>query len=318
MSELDRNHPAFKRTAEPFFNIVMQGLAGMVEGEHFWDVVDEDAVFEFSYRFPGLSQTLNGRAAYMEWFSDYPNILSRADLLQVYKDPKKHAVILDYEVHGTAPTGKEYHNRFCSIVRVENKKIVHWIDFADTYSAALAMQPEGETPVDFLELAKERFSVRKFSDRPVEKKKLDKILEAGNVAPTAVNYQPQRIYVLQSEDALTKVNSVCKCIYGARTVLMFTYDENKDWKNPKEPGNHSGQQDVSIVATHIMLEAWNLGIGSCWVNLFSNAELEKTFALPQNERTVLLMPLGYAAEGTKPNEKWHFGCKELSETVTYL
>lgn len=172
--------------------------------------------------------------------------------------------------------------------------------------------------MDFLELAKERFSVRNFSDKPIEQTKLDKILEAGNVAPTAVNYQPQKIYVLQSDDALAKVNSVCKCIYGAKTVLMFAYDSNQDWKNPRENGKHSGDQDVSIVATHIMLEAWNLGIGSCWVNLFSNSELEKIFNLPENEKTVLLMPLGYLAEGTKPNEKWHFGHKEISETANYL
>lgn len=172
--------------------------------------------------------------------------------------------------------------------------------------------------MDFLELAKARFSVRKFSDREVEQEKLDKILEAGNVAPTAVNYQPQRIYVLKSEEALAKANSVCKCIYGAKTVLLFAYDTNEDWKNPKQEGIHSGQQDVSIVATHIMLEAWNLGIASCWVNLFLNDELEKTFDLPENEKSVLLMPIGYAADDAVPVEKWHNGCKAVEETVKYL
>lgn len=171
---------------------------------------------------------------------------------------------------------------------------------------------------DFLELAKARFSVRKFSDRPLEPEKLDKILEAGNVAPTAVNFQPQRIYILKSDEALAKVNSVCKCIYGARTVLMFAYDINHDWKNPKEPGVHSGEQDISIAASHIMLEAWDIGIGSCWVNLFSNSELERVFSLPENEKVVLLMPLGYPAEGVKPHEKWHFVKKPVSETITYL
>lgn len=172
--------------------------------------------------------------------------------------------------------------------------------------------------MDFLGLAKTRFSVRKFSDREIEQEKLDKILEAGNVAPTAVNYQPQRIYVLKSEEAIAKVNSVCKCIYGAKTVLLFAYDTNEDWKNPKQEGIHSGQQDVSIVATHIMLEAWNLGIASCWVNLFSNDELEKTFDLPENEKSVLLMPIGYAAYDAAPVEKWHNGCKAIEETVKYL
>ncbi len=143
----------------------------------------------------------------------------------------------------------------------------------------------------FLDLAKERYSVRKFTGQQIEQEKLDKILEAGNVAPTAVNYQPQRIYVLQSEESLAKVRSLCPCIYDAPTVLLIAYDDNQDWDNPKQPGIHSGEQDVSIVATHMMLEAWSLGVASCWVNLFPNNELEQAFDLPANEKTVLLCHL---------------------------
>lgn len=170
----------------------------------------------------------------------------------------------------------------------------------------------------FLELAKERYSVRKFREQQIEQEKLDKILEAGNVAPTAVNYQLQRIYVLQSEEALAKVRSLCPCTYGAPTVLLIAYDDNQDWDNPKQPGIHSGEQDVSIVATHMMLEAWSFGVASCWVNLFSNTEMEQAFDLPANEKTVLIMPLGYASEDAKPVEKWHFGYKEIKEIVTVL
>ena len=75
----------------------------------------------------------------------------------------------------------------------------------------------------FLELAKERYSVRKFQDRDIAKEDMDKILEAGNVAPTGCNYQPQRIYVVKSEENIAKLNQACKCIFGAKTVLMFTY-----------------------------------------------------------------------------------------------
>jgi len=171
---------------------------------------------------------------------------------------------------------------------------------------------------NFLELAKDRYSVRKFTDKQVEQEKLNIILEAGNVAPTAVNYQPQKIYVLQSEDALAKAKSVCPCTYDAKTILLFAYDDNQDWDNPKQSGIHSGQQDVSIVATHIMLAAWDIGIASCWVNLFPNDEVEKVFGLPENEKVVLMMPLGYAAEDAKPVEKWHFGYKAIEETVKYL
>ena len=170
----------------------------------------------------------------------------------------------------------------------------------------------------FLNLAKERYSVRKFTKQQIEQEKLDLILEAGNVAPTAVNYQPQRIYVLQSDDALAKAKSVCPCTYEAPTVLLFAYDDNKDWDNPKQAGIHSGEQDVSIVATHMMLEAWNLGVASCWVNLFPNDEVAKIFELPENEKVVLMMPIGYAAEDARPVEKWHFGYKDIGDIVTYL
>ena len=172
--------------------------------------------------------------------------------------------------------------------------------------------------MNFLELAKSRYSVRKFDDRPIEQEKLDLILEAGNVAPTGCNYQPQRIYVVRSQDKIEKLNALSKCIFGAKTVLLFTYNADEDWKNPLESGVHSGIQDVSIVATHIMLAAWENGIGTCWVNYFANSKLEKELGLPENERAVLLMPIGYPADDAKPLEKMHGVYKDIDETVRFI
>jgi hypothetical protein len=64
----DRNHPAFNKAVEPFYKIIMEGLKGEVDGEHFWDAVAENAVFEFLYRFPGFANKINGRKAYMDWW----------------------------------------------------------------------------------------------------------------------------------------------------------------------------------------------------------------------------------------------------------
>lgn len=172
--------------------------------------------------------------------------------------------------------------------------------------------------MNFLELAKERYSIRKFQDRDIAKEDMDKILEAGNVAPTGCNYQLQRIYVVKSEENIAKLNQACKYIFGAKTVLMFTYRTDEEWHNPLEKGAHSGIQDVSIVASHIMLEAWECGVGSCWVNYFSNSKIEKMFGLPENEKLVLLMPIGYPAEDAKPLENMHFPCKPIEETVKYI
>ena len=167
------------------------------------------------------------------------------------------------------------------------------------------------------ELTQKRYSVRKFSDRPVEPEKLKTILAAGNAAPTAKNLQPQRIYVLQSEEALAKLDTLTHCRYGAKTVLLFTYDANEDWKNPLEEGVHSGIEDASIAATHIMLAATELGLDTCWCNYFANSKLEQTFELPESEKSVLIMPIGYASESAKP-APGHSQKKELAETVRYL
>ena len=86
--------------------------------------------------------------------------------------------------------------------------------------------------MSFMDLAKSRYSVRAFSDKKVEDEKLQIILEAARVAPTACNNQPQKIYVLQSESAIEKLKEVSKFVFGAKTVIMITSDKNAEWKNP--------------------------------------------------------------------------------------
>ncbi len=169
----------------------------------------------------------------------------------------------------------------------------------------------------FFELAKARYSVKGFDGTPVPPEKLQQILEAGNAAPTAKNNQPQRIYVIRSEDALKKAKALTPCTYNASTVLLFTYNKDEVFLYPGAEMVSSGAEDVSIVATHIMLEAQDLGIGSCWVNFFEPAKAKELFSLPENEVPVLLMPLGYPAEGIGPLAN-HGNKKALDQTVKYL
>ena len=171
--------------------------------------------------------------------------------------------------------------------------------------------------MNFIELAKERFSVRKFNEQKVEQEKLDLILESARIAPTGANCQPQKVYVLNSAEAIEKINSVCNCIFGAQTVLMVAYDKSLEWKNPIEEGVTAGVEDASIVGTHMMLEAWELGISSCWVNFFSPTKVKEVFELPENEEIVLLLPIGYAAEDVKPSEM-HTKSRSLDEMVKTL
>jgi len=171
--------------------------------------------------------------------------------------------------------------------------------------------------MSFLELAKARFSTRKFTNQAVEDEKLAKILEAAKVAPTAKNLQPQKIYVIQSKEGLDKLNELTRCIYGATTVLMVAYDDQMDWQNPLEEGVHSGEIDAAIVATHMMMEAQEQGLGSCWVGWFPPAETAKVFALPPNIHPVMLLPIGYPAEDCHP-AKLHNQYREDAEMVRML
>lgn len=122
---------------------------------------------------------------------------------------------------------------------------------------------------------------------------------------------------MASADALAKLDGLTHCRYGAGTVLLFAYDMKEDWKNPLEEGVRSGAEDVSISATHAMLEATELGLGTCWCNYFPNTELERSLGIPEGERSVLIMPIGYPEEGCGPSPL-HGKRKSVGEIVRYL
>ncbi|MBQ3418307.1 MAG: nitroreductase family protein [Ruminococcus sp.] len=171
--------------------------------------------------------------------------------------------------------------------------------------------------MEFSKVIKERYSVRKYKPDMILDDELNRILEAGMLAPTGCNYQPQRIYVLKSEEAIAKIRSLTRCAFDAPIVLIIALDEASDWKSPLEAGCRAGVQDVSIVADHMMLAAWEIGIGSCWVNYFKPSEVKSAFDLPENETPVLLMTLGYPANDSKP-AKLHSESKNLNDIVKML
>lgn len=168
--------------------------------------------------------------------------------------------------------------------------------------------------MDFETVIKTRTAVREFKADKVEDRKIEKILNAGRIAPTAKNLQPQKIYVVKSEDALSKIDEITPCRYGAPVCLLVCADKNIAWANE---GCSSYETDAAIVATHMLLEAANLGLGSVWVRYFDIPKLIKKFNLPENVVPVCLIPIGYAAEGYKESPL-HNQRKKLSETVTYI
>lgn len=170
--------------------------------------------------------------------------------------------------------------------------------------------------MEFTEVVKNRYSCKKFNDSKITAQQLNEILEAGRLAPTAKNLQEQHIYVVQSEEGLAKIDKVTPCRYGATTVLVVAFDKNNVFTYPGGKRN-TGIEDASIVATHMILAAHNAGVDSCWINFFDPEILAKELNLPENEEILMLLDLGFAAEGTKalPN---HFNRKELTQTVSYL
>ena len=131
-------HYAAYQPAAPYFDLVRGALGDLVDGEHFFDVVADDVVYEVRYDLPGWPRVIGGRTALMAGFSGYvDNIALRsADSLIAHRADDGPVVVIEYEVHGTIlATGVKYDNRFCSIIRIENRKIAHWRDYMDSLAA---------------------------------------------------------------------------------------------------------------------------------------------------------------------------------------
>lgn len=168
--------------------------------------------------------------------------------------------------------------------------------------------------MEFEELIRERYACRKFSSKPVSKEMLEKILDAGRIAPTAKNLQPFKIYVFEKEESLKLLDQVTPCRYNAPLVIAITYLHDEEWKHPTDLNRHSGPEDVAIVATHMMLESKNLGLDSCWVKYFDDSKFNSLFSISNNETCVLLLPIGYGEIGPGP---LHKNKKDMSKLVEY-
>lgn len=146
--------------------------------------------------------------------------------------------------------------------------------------------------MEFLELAKKRYSVRSFTDQQIEEEKLAKILEAGRVAPTAANCQPQRILVVRDKDRLTALQKAANT-YGAPLILVVCADKTQAWVRPFDKKNCS-DIDASIVTDHMMMEATELGLGSVWICYFKPDIVKELFNIPDSLEPVNILAVGYA------------------------
>ena len=135
----DAPYAAFS-ALDPFFEIVMEGLRGHVDGDHYFDALADDVVFEFRYRFPGWPTVVEGRRALIDLYAGYVMTLHSADGLVVHHDREAGVIVLEYEVHGVSPAGHPYDNRFVSVAEIRARKIVRWRDYMDSLAALTAIR----------------------------------------------------------------------------------------------------------------------------------------------------------------------------------
>lgn len=134
--------------AGPYFALVRSALGDRVDGAHFFDIIADDVVYEVLYDFPGWPRVIHGRAALLAQFRGYVDhiALQSADRLITHATDDGRRVVIEYEVHGTIlATGAKYDNRFCSIIKLDNRKIVHWRDYMDSLAAWNALTAQQQS-----------------------------------------------------------------------------------------------------------------------------------------------------------------------------
>ena len=169
--------------------------------------------------------------------------------------------------------------------------------------------------MEFEKLITERYSVRNFKAEHLPDECISKILQAAHKAPTGCNNQPQRILVLNSDDSIEKLQKCTKCHFNAPTAMIVCYNEDESWKRPYD-GALSAPVDGAIVATHMMLAAHNIGVGSCWVMHFNPSLVKEEFNIPDNIKPLAILVMGYPDDAAAPHD-FHNKFRPMEETIVY-
>jgi nitroreductase len=170
--------------------------------------------------------------------------------------------------------------------------------------------------MSFLELAKKRYSVRNYLDKPIEKDKLLQVLEAGRMAPSAVNFQPWHFIIVEDPNIKDQLYTVYSrdWIKSAPAIIVACGDHQKAWR--RADGKSFTDVDVAIAMDHMTLAAADLGLGTCWVCAFNSAQSHKILQLPSHMEIIGLLPIGYPADAADL-ERHGTKRKPLDEIVTW-
>ena len=157
----------------------------------------------------------------------------------------------------------------------------------------------------------DRFSCRSFTGDKLKTEEVGAILEAARLAPTACNKMPERIVVVENETLIEKLGEATRYTFNAKTIFVVCYDENESWHRALDNKDH-GDIDATIVATHMVLMATSLDIGSCIVCSFDEEKVKNILSLPFSYHVSIILPMGYPKE-IKP----HGDRKDLEDIVIY-
>jgi nitroreductase len=155
--------------------------------------------------------------------------------------------------------------------------------------------------MSFIELAKKRYSCRNYASIPVEENKLNLVLEAGRIAPSAVNFQPWHFIVIRKKENLAKIHSVYhrEWFKTAGCVIVICGDHEQSWKR-KQDGKDHCDIDVAIAVDHMTLQAVDLGLATCWICNFDAKKATEILDLPGHLEPLVLLPLGYPLDNADP------------------
>ena len=170
--------------------------------------------------------------------------------------------------------------------------------------------------MDFTTLIQNRYSCRAFDPREVGQEIVDRILEAGRIAPTAVNRQPVHVWAVTDAATLATIQGVTRSNYGAPVLLVVGCRPADAWVR-RYDGKNGAEVDASIVATYLMLAAENEGLSTLWVGSFDPALLSGILPGTEGYDLVAMINVGYAAEGSVPSEK-HWSRVGVGEFVTEM
>lgn len=168
--------------------------------------------------------------------------------------------------------------------------------------------------MEFNDVLNRRYSCRAFAAQRVEQEKVERILEAGRIAPTAVNKQPVHIWAVSRSETLEAIKGVTRSNYGAPLLLVVGCRPADAWVR-RYDGKNGAEVDAAIVATYLMLAAENEGLSTLWVGSFDPALLRDILPGTEGYELVAMINVGYPAPDSLPSAM-HGERKAVEELVT--